>query len=229
MKYVGSNISSVEEIEREVKVEKRKDFMRAKKQNNDVDVSTPSIWRIKIIGVIFCFNIICGSLLADKPIEIKSTCGQGFGRVFFIEGIVKKNRYKKGVDDRYILVKKINGDAIKEEIKLHFKVYNDSAKEEFCFFNKLDPNQNLVFIGFENIKGTGVPFRVNGTINTMEQSPRWYVETFFVVVRTSDKISNFPSKRNGIQMNEIRYITYDRQNYNILPKRDKKIDSPAVP
>jgi len=49
IKYVGSNISSVEEIEREVKVEKRKDFMRAKKQNNDSGGRIPSEFRISIL------------------------------------------------------------------------------------------------------------------------------------------------------------------------------------
>lgn len=148
-----------------------------------------------------------------NSITIASHLGQGFGKVMTVEGIpCKKIELLKSPQFIRFIVSKINGNSLDTPITVPIQMLNSAAEQEFAIFNDTESLQPIVLIGYESFEATGVPHQINCTIETMEQIGAWNFRPFFVVVRASDKIGNWPRwprERDGVIMNQVLHITHE--------------------
>lgn len=143
-------------------------------------------------------------------ISIPSELGLGFGNIILVEGShINLQSQAKGLDTERFSVTKINGKIIDDPIHIKVEMLNNAAKHEFLTLSEGNQNATFILIGFETLSVTGIPEGVNQTLDTIEQTTKWNLSSYFVVVRSSGIPVNWPKERNGMKMNQIRYYTYE--------------------
>lgn len=163
----------------------------------------------RIIFAVLCF---CHASEGNQEtsISVATKLGAGFGKILVIEGVLDHSKQPtKGLEYVRFNVLKINGESIKTPISVKLQMLNKASSYEFDMYSKAQEPTALILLGYESLSATGIPDGVNQTLETMEQTSKWNIETYFVLVRISKKSDGWPEIRNGVRMNQVKHFTYD--------------------
>lgn len=164
-----------------------------------------------LLSVLFvCIHSCYATAEKIEAVSINSKLGQGFGKTLVLEGIPDRSEpHKKGYAFNRFCVLKINGKPTNKPINIKLIMLNSASEYEFNIYSKTNLPTPLILLGYESLSATGIPEGINQTLETMEQTSKWNIETYFILVRTSCNSDGWPEKRNGILMNQVRHITCD--------------------